>query len=193
MSYFPPISPPFGFENSSQAVFASSMAAPTAEDRERYRPLIKSLYVDQRMKLKEVVSIMSSQHGHNATSVYLVLTNQYQLTYHSLKMYKDRIRKWKLDKKHKEGDMLAILRKQTERNAVGIASSFRVRGQPVTIEEVFRYLKRKKNVRDEEAYNAPTPSDVSCRTPSPAPVLVPPENDNHIVTTANFARADLLD
>ena len=108
-------------------------------------------------------------------------------------MYKDRIRKWKLDKKHKEGDMLAILRKQTERNAVGKGSSFRVRAQPVTIEEVLHYLKRKKNVRDEEAYNAPTPSDVSCRTPSPAPVLVPPENDNQVVTTANFAWPDLLD
>ena len=63
----------------------------------------------------------------------------------------------------------------------------------MTIEEVLHYLKRKKNVRDEEAYNAPTPSDVSCRTPSPAPVLVPPENDNHIVTTANFAWPDLPD
>ena len=102
-------------------------------------------------------------------------------------MYKDRIRKWKLDKKHKEGDMLAILRKQTERNAVGKGSSFRVRGQPVTIDEVLHYLKRKKNVRDEEAYNAPTPSDVSCRTPSPAPILVPLENDNHVITTANSA------
>jgi hypothetical protein len=50
-------------------------AAPTAEDWERHRPLIKSLYVDERMKLKEVVSIMSFQHGHNATSVYMVLTN----------------------------------------------------------------------------------------------------------------------
>jgi hypothetical protein len=193
MSYFPPFTPSFGFENSSQAVFAASKAAPTAEDWERHRPLIKSLYVDERMKLKEVVSIMSSQHGHNATSVYMVLTNQYQLTGYSLKMYKDRIRKWKLDKKHKEGDMLAILRKQTERNAVGKGSSFRVRGQPVTIEEVLHYLKRKKNVRDEEAHNAPTPSDVSCRTPTPAPVWGPPENDNHIITTANFACADLPD
>jgi hypothetical protein len=108
-------------------------------------------------------------------------------------MYKDRIRKWKLDKKHKEDDMLAIIRKKTERDAVGKASSFRVRGQPVTIEDVFRYFKRKKNVRDQEAYNAPTPSDVSCRTPSPGPVLVPPENDNHIITPANFAWADLPD
>ncbi|PMD21762.1 hypothetical protein NA56DRAFT_748734 [Hyaloscypha hepaticicola] len=177
MSYSPPLITPFGFENTSQAVIAPSKAAPTAEDWERHRPLIKSLYVDERMKLKDVVSIMSTQHGHNAT----------------LKMYKDRIRKWKLEKKHKEGDMLAILRKQTERNAVGKESSFRVRDQPVTIEEVFHYFKRKKNVRDEEAYNAPTPSDVSCRTPSPAPVLVAPENENHIVTTANFAWADLPD
>jgi Clr5 domain len=46
---------------------APSRAGPTAEDWERYRPLIKRLYVDERMKLKEVVAVMSSQHGHHAT------------------------------------------------------------------------------------------------------------------------------
>jgi hypothetical protein len=67
MSYYPPCTPPFGSENSSQAVFASSKDTPTAEDWERHRPLIKSLYVDEKKKLMDVVSIMSSQHGHNAT------------------------------------------------------------------------------------------------------------------------------
>jgi hypothetical protein len=43
-------------------------------------------------------------------------------------MYKDRIKKWGLDKKNKERDMVAILRKKTERDAVGKESSFRVRG-----------------------------------------------------------------
>jgi hypothetical protein len=92
-------------------------------------------------------------------------------------MYKDRIKKWRLEKKNKESDMLAILRQKTQRDAVGKASAFRVRGQPVTIEEVLQYFKRKKNIRDEEAYNAPTPSDVSCRTPSPGPASLYPEND----------------
>jgi hypothetical protein len=106
-------------------------------------------------------------------------------------MYKDRIKKWRLERKNKESDMLAILRKKTEREAAGKSSSLRVRGQPVTIEEVLHYFKRKKNIRDEEAYNAPTPSDVSCRTPSPAPVVTLLENDPQMVTTNSFSWADL--
>jgi hypothetical protein len=61
-------------------------------------------------------------------------------------MYKDRIKKLQLEKKNKESDMLAILRQKTQRDAVGKASLFRVRGQPVTIEEVLQYFKRKKNL-----------------------------------------------
>jgi len=83
--------------------------------------------------------------------------------------------------------MLAILRKNTEREAVGKSSSFRVRGQPVTIEEVYHYFKRKKNMRDQEAYNAPTPSDVSCRTPSPAPTVPLFGNDTQMITTSPFS------
>jgi len=93
-------------------------------------------------------------------------------------MYKDRITKWRLDKKNKQSDMLAILRKKTARDAVGKLSSFRVRGRSVTIEDVLHYFKRKKSVEDEDAYNAPTPSDVSCRTPSPVPVPPCPNNEN---------------
>ncbi|PMD52751.1 uncharacterized protein K444DRAFT_542978 [Hyaloscypha bicolor E] len=155
-------------------VVAPCKATPTAENWERHRPLIKRLYADEGMKLKEVVAIMASQHGHNAT----------------LKMYKDRIKKWRLDKKNKEGDMLAILRKKTEREAVGKSSSFRVRGQPVAIEDVYHYFKRKKNMRDQEAYNAPTPSDVSCRTPSPAPTVPPFGNDIQMMTTNPFSWPD---
>ncbi|KAN0099735.1 hypothetical protein V8E51_013510 [Hyaloscypha variabilis] len=167
MSYISPFAPPatstreFHQVTGASMVATSSRATPTAQDWERHRPLIKRLYVDERMKLKEVVDFMASQHGHIATP----------------KMYKDRIKKWRLEKKNKESDMLAILRQKTQRDTVGKASAFRVRGQPVTIEEVLQYFKRKRNIRDEEAYNAPTPSDVSCRTPSPGPASLYPEND----------------
>ncbi|KAH8762340.1 hypothetical protein BGZ57DRAFT_573056 [Hyaloscypha finlandica] len=175
MSYISPFAPPYASASTADLMLvALSKVTPTAEDWERHRPLIKRLYADEGMKLKEVVAIMASQHGHNA----------------SLKMYKDRIKKWRLDKKNKEGDMLAILRKKTEREAVGKSSSFRVRGQPVTIEEVYHYFKRKKNMRDQEAYNAPTPSDISCRTPSPAPTVPPFENDTQIITTNPFSWPD---
>jgi hypothetical protein len=192
MSYISPFAPPYASASTADPmVVAPSKATPTAVDWERHRLLIKCLYVDEGMKLKDVVAIMASQHGHNATSICQShARNHYQLTYYSLKMYKDRIKKWRLDKKNKEGDMLAILRKQTERKAVGKSSSFRVRGQPVTIEEVYHYFKRKKIMRDQEAYYAPTPSDVSCRTPPPAPTVPPFENDTQMITTNPFSWLD---
>jgi hypothetical protein len=192
MSYISPFAPPCASASTADLmVVAPSKATPTAVDWERHRPLIKRLYVDEGMKLKEVVAILASQHGHNARSIcQSQACNHYQLTYYSLKMYKDRIKKWRLDKKNKEGDMLAILRKKTEREAVWKSSSFRVRGQPVAIEEVYHYLKRKKNMRDEEAYNAPTPSDVSCRTPSPTPIVPPFESDTQIITTNPYPWPD---
>jgi hypothetical protein len=82
-------------------------------------------------------------------------------------MYKDRIKTWRLDKKNKEHDMVAILRKKTERKAVGKQTSFRVRGQVVTMENVLHYLKRKKGKPEIGISTASTPSDISCWTPSP--------------------------
>jgi len=66
MSYISPFAPS---PNTNQAVAASSRRTPTAEDWERHRLLVKRLYVDERMKLKDVAAMMASQHGHNATSV----------------------------------------------------------------------------------------------------------------------------
>jgi hypothetical protein len=45
---------------------AVPLKGPTRDDWERYRPLIKRLYVDESRKLKEVVAIMK-QYGHIAT------------------------------------------------------------------------------------------------------------------------------
>ena len=86
-------------------------------------------------------------------------------------MYKDRIMKWRLDKNNKQGDLLAMLCKNIEREAVGKQGSFRVRLQPVTMEQVLHYFNRKNNMRDQKAYRVPKPSDVSCRTPSPVPAV----------------------
>jgi hypothetical protein len=75
MSYISPFAPPLASTSESPQVVGASMVAmssratPTAEDWEHHRPLIKRLYVDERMKLKEVVDFMASQHGHIATSV----------------------------------------------------------------------------------------------------------------------------
>jgi hypothetical protein len=104
-------------------------------------------------------------------------------------MYKDRIKKWGLDKKNKERDMVAILRKKTARDAVGKESSFRVRGQPVTMDDVLHYFKRKKGTQDMGISAATTPSDISCWTPSPSRVHMPQPIDNGIQVVPDSSRA----
>jgi hypothetical protein len=99
-------------------------------------------------------------------------------------MFKDRNRKWKLDKKHKESDMLAILRKQNERDGIGKKTAFRVRGRTVTIEQVHQYFQRKRAMRDPGVHYASTPSDVSYRTPSPMPVKCPVDDSIHQMAAA---------
>ena len=88
-------------------------------------------------------------------------------------MYKSRITKWKIDKNNKESDMAVILRKKTQRDAVGKGSSFRVRGKPVEIQEIMRYFKR-KGTKQNPAFRVAsptvtTPSYIVCSTPSPVP------------------------
>jgi hypothetical protein len=96
-------------------------------------------------------------------------------------MYKDRIKTWRLDKKNKERDMLAILRKKTEREAVGKQTSFRVRGQVVTMENVLHYFKRKKGTPEIGISAASTPSDISCWTPSPVHTPRPVDDSTEII------------
>ncbi|CZR63042.1 uncharacterized protein PAC_12939 [Phialocephala subalpina] len=146
-------------------------AAPTPEDWERHRPLIKRLYVDENKKLKEVAHIMAAQYGHFAT----------------LKMYRDRTKKWKLGKNNKESDMFAIFRKKNERDAIGKQTSFRVRGKVVTMDQVHQYLNRKTTLRDQDVYNAPTPSDVSYRTPSPIPMATSTDDNAQHITAEQLS------
>ena len=102
------------------------------------------------------------------------------LTLASLKMYKTRIKQWRLDKKNKESDMKAIVRKRAKRLSEGKASAFHVRGRPVDFEEVIRYWGRKGiSIEDIVAQRAAsaTPVDVDCLTPLvsrvASPVLAP--------------------
>jgi hypothetical protein len=91
-------------------------------------------------------------------------------------MYKARITKWGLDKKTKEAEAWAMLRIKMQRNAVGKDSNFRVRGKPVTIEDVLRYFKRKGIVHPNATHQpseASTPPAIDYWTPvtSPKPGL----------------------
>ena len=110
-------------------------------------------------------------------------------------MYKARITKWGLDKKTKEAEALALLRIKTQRDAVGKNSAFRVRGKPVTIDDVLRYFKRKGIIHPEVAPHSPkasTPPAIEYWTPLPSPrpgtttIQVPEEEDVQ-------SEADLLD
>jgi hypothetical protein len=96
-------------------------------------------------------------------------------------MYKARITKWKLERNNKEDNMRAILRKNAERNAIGKNTHFSVRGRIVTMEEVEHYFKRKRGLPAPRQFDPPTPSDVSCRTPSPVPVESPGEDSTQLV------------
>ena len=99
-------------------------------------------------------------------------------------MYKTYIRKWRLDKKNKESDMKAIVRKRAERLKGGKTSAFLVRGRAIEFEEVARYWGRKGvSIEDIEPRRdgSATPMDVKCLTPAasrtatpvPAPMTTP--------------------
>ena len=86
-------------------------------------------------------------------------------------MYKTRIDKWGLDKKHKEHEARAILHMHTRRQ--GKATRIRLRGQSVDINNVLSYFKRKRiTVEDVLSSKAATLPDLVCETPvmSPRPM-----------------------
>ena len=94
----------------------------------------------------------------------------------SVKMYKSRVSLWRLDKKNKECDMKAIVRKRSERLNVGEASQCRVRGRAIGLEEVVRYWGRKgisiEDIAAQRSASA-TPVDVEVFTPVISRVATP--------------------
>ena len=130
-------------------------SGPGSDVWETHRSTIKKLYLDEDKTLEEVVVIMERDYRHKAT----------------IKMYKTRIKKWGLDKKCKAKEMKAIARKKVERDAIGKASSFRIRGRQVEIGKVLQHFKRKGYsslealVARDKSRRADTPSDIDCFTP----------------------------
>jgi hypothetical protein len=103
-------------------------------------------------------------------------------------MYKQRIHQWRLDKNRKGHEMRAIIRMANIRALDGKESSFRVRGKPVSVDEVLQYFKRKgldrETLQDLNSSDSPTPSDIICFTPplQPSPslkVISNPEEFRH--------------
>jgi tetratricopeptide (TPR) repeat protein len=85
-------------------------------------------------------------------------------------MYKNRITKWKLDKRNKEPEMMAVIRKKCQRDAVRKASEFHIRGRLVDLDNVHRYLKRKgMSIENAIELSAATPPELRCCTPDAVP------------------------
>jgi hypothetical protein len=85
-------------------------------------------------------------------------------------MYKNRITKWKLDKRNKEPEMMAVVRKKCQRDAVGKASEFHIRGRLVDLDNVHHYLKRKgMSIENAIELSAATPPELRCSTPDAVP------------------------
>ena len=91
-------------------------------------------------------------------------------------MYKSHIKQWGLDKKNKEIEMRAVVRKNRDRIAKGQASTFSIRGKPVDMKAVIRYWERKHISLDEVAAQraeSSTPEQIECITPVPSPIRTP--------------------
>lgn len=98
------------------------------------------------------------------------------LTFRRIKMYKTHITQWGLDKKNKDFEMRAVVRKHKERSSQGKHSIIRIRGQTRDFAEVIRYWKRKGVSIDDMVARqtaSPTPEAVECFTPVPSPIMTP--------------------
>lgn len=147
------------------------------QDWARHQALIKRLYLYEKKALGEVMRFMESQHGFKATSVlHVIVGSAASLISLSVKMYKTQIKRWGLDKKNKEFEMRAIVRKRKQRADEGKSSVIRVRGQPRDFAEVLRYWDRKGVSIDDliaRQTASPTPEAVELFTPLSSPILTP--------------------
>ena len=94
----------------------------------------------------------------------------------SIRMYRQRIKDWGLDKNHKDKEMKAIVRKHEGRVAKGKASTLRIRGRNIDYQDVVRYWKRKNISIDAVGAlrsMSKTPEAVECLTPLPSPITTP--------------------
>ncbi|KAL6406104.1 hypothetical protein AUP68_10667 [Ilyonectria robusta] len=90
-------------------------------------------------------------------------------------MYKYRLRKWGLDKKLREKEVVQMFLLKQQRDAAGKQSVFLVRGRPVDWEQVERYLQRRPDLQTKIKAGMLQMSmldpDLICRSPSPEPVM----------------------
>ncbi|KAJ3477844.1 hypothetical protein NLG97_g8728 [Lecanicillium saksenae] len=124
-----------------------------AEVWEAHKPTIRSLYLDQRKPLKEVMGIMADKYNFTATP----------------KMYKTRFSQWGFAKNNTEEEVKRLLSMKFQRDAEGKISEFVRNGRVVNLGT---YLKR-KGVTEYDLIDFEQPVDlpahIRCRTPTPPP------------------------
>lgn len=151
------------------------------EKWEEKRPLITRLYQVERRSLNEVMQILKRDDWDP-----------------TVKMYKSRIWKWGLDKKLKSDEVLAILLLKQERDAQQKPSQFTIRGQPVDMDNINRYVKRNagllSRVRAGERPSVQSSHEVACYTPPPSPTRsLQPPGEMHRVDEVLFLFRDYVD
>ncbi|OHE99787.1 hypothetical protein CORC01_04923 [Colletotrichum orchidophilum] len=141
----------------SQIVRHLTSSKTYAIEKDWYRmwATIAKLYREENKSLRQVKEVMETEHHFYATT----------------KMYKSRLKTWKLDKKLKEAEVVEMLRRKQDREAAGKRSQFFLRDQKVNWDRVVQYLKHRPDLRDTASIDVvrclDSSPDIKCSTPSP--------------------------
>src|SRR5947199_7802648 len=113
-------------DNATLSGKVSRTEGPASEQWDAYRSKITALYKDYTLKVVRA----TMQRDHNFVA--------------SEKMYKTRIKQWKLDKKCKAGEMSDALRMIEQRRAEGKNTYIVVRERILNERDIRKYFKRQK-------------------------------------------------
>ncbi|KAM0354194.1 hypothetical protein ACHAPU_001229 [Fusarium lateritium] len=152
-SFLPPGERRSSVSQRSQAGSRPSREQVPAEAWESFKSTIRTLYLEERKPLKEVMSVMADKYGFQATP----------------KMYKTRFSQWGFVKNNTEDEVKRLLSMKFQRDAEGKVSEFVRNGKVVNLGT---YLKR-KGVTEYDLVDFELPADlpahIRCRTPTPPP------------------------
>lgn len=123
------------------------------------------------------------------------------LTRNSERMFKARLRSWKIRKNCTTKEMVRIIKIMNERADLGKETSVRVRGLEIDATKLRKFRQRKgltnKELAKAMSSGSTTPSDISCFTPKLHPVDATTSGDQamsgRITTTANSASNIVMD
>ncbi|KAK8097412.1 hypothetical protein PG984_016551 [Apiospora sp. TS-2023a] len=146
---------------------------------EKHKSTIQALYIDQKMRLQDVIVEMRSKHDFNATQ----------------KMYKDRFKDWNLSKKVPQKKVAWMHNKLNECKPQKMV--FQYRDMELSEERIMKLSNSHKpsieSQEDENELSAATPSDVQYRTAMSIAGATPqPLHDLQPLDEAHNSRASKL-